>query len=411
VTEGSTIVCILGMHRSGTSMVAGLTNLLGVYLGPDDRMLGASRHNQKGYWEHRDIIAMNDRILARFGGDWRNVPDFPPRWETITELKDLKRDAQRVLDRDFSGQSLWGWKDPRTCLTLCFWQSFLPPIKHIIVLRNPVGVASSLERRDKLSRSDSVYLWLAYTAESLRASATKKRVLFCYEDFFENSAAELRRMAEFVGVRDRAAHDAFLSAAAAFVDESLDHSRDSAEDGSRIVADDPTAKALVSAQDVYQRLRTGALSMETALEICSEALDELRKHRDEVSSAKAREWQAMLQESARDIAAVVPASAAFLLADQNEWGTSRDFSGRTRVHFLEHNGEYWGAPADDASAIRELDRMRSDAGADFLVLARPAFWWLDHYAGFAAYLRSHFHSPLANDRVIVFDLRAKEKPQ
>ena len=33
-----TIVCILGMHRSGTSLVSRMLNVLGVELGPDEHL-------------------------------------------------------------------------------------------------------------------------------------------------------------------------------------------------------------------------------------------------------------------------------------------------------------------------------------------------------------------------------------
>ena len=63
-----TIVCILGMHRSGTSLLARI-NLLGVYLGPPNRLMPAAPENPKGFWEYQPIMELNNEILARLGGD------------------------------------------------------------------------------------------------------------------------------------------------------------------------------------------------------------------------------------------------------------------------------------------------------------------------------------------------------
>ena len=74
------VICTLGMHRSGTSLVARLLSLLGVHLGPDERVLTAGEDNPKGYWEHRSFVDLNDEILARFGGRWDQAPAWPASW-------------------------------------------------------------------------------------------------------------------------------------------------------------------------------------------------------------------------------------------------------------------------------------------------------------------------------------------
>ncbi len=77
---------------------------------------------------------------------------------------------------------------------------------------------------------------------------------------------------------------------------------------------------------------------------------------------------------------------------------------RGSVPFLEKDGQYWGPPGDDETAIRELERLRRD-GARFIAFVGPTFWWLEHYLGLAQYLRSSFCAVVENERVIVFDLR------
>lgn len=104
-----------------------------------------------------------------------------------------------------------------------------------------------------------------------------------------------------------------------------------------------------------------------------------------------------------EIAALVPAEARLILVDESSLG-SEVVSDRHAIPFLEREGQYWGAPADDETAIRELERLRR-AGAAFIVFAWPAFWWLDYYAGLRDYLGAKFRCALKNSRLIAFDLQ------
>ena len=55
---------------------------MGVYLGSDHVLMQPSPANPKGYWEHNDIVSLNDAILGRHGGSWDEPPTLPPGWET-----------------------------------------------------------------------------------------------------------------------------------------------------------------------------------------------------------------------------------------------------------------------------------------------------------------------------------------
>ena len=73
------IVCILGMHRSGTSLLTRMLNLIGVYLGPEQLLMHPNFANPRGFWEHDEIVSLNDEILRRLGGIWAEPPDIPTR--------------------------------------------------------------------------------------------------------------------------------------------------------------------------------------------------------------------------------------------------------------------------------------------------------------------------------------------
>lgn len=108
-----------------------------------------------------------------------------------------------------------------------------------------------------------------------------------------------------------------------------------------------------------------------------------------------------------NLTGLIPPGETFILVDDNQLGK---FEGGEfySLPFLEKNGEYWGLPADDDTAIRELERLRQD-GASYIAFAWVAFWWLDYYAQFADHLDSHFPCIFQNELLILFGLREKQE--
>jgi SAM-dependent methyltransferase len=130
------------------------------------------------------------------------------------------------------------------------------------------------------------------------------------------------------------------------------------------------------------------------------ALVHPRKHLESVESMR------RLSLTAADLAATLSPGEKFILADNEEF-RSLLTAGYRALPFLEHQGQYWGPPQDDATATRELERLRA-GGAGHLVIAWPAFWWLSYYREFANHVTRHFRRVLENDRLVIFDLRTAE---
>jgi len=104
---------------------------------------------------------------------------------------------------------------------------------------------------------------------------------------------------------------------------------------------------------------------------------------------------ARLQKATTEIEALLPSDARFALLDERLGLRSKAASERA-IPFPPWDS---GRPSDDAEAIELLERVRRE-GADFLVVLWEAFWWLDHYRGFA----SAFERVAETDTLIVFDL-------
>jgi len=112
-----------------------------------------------------------------------------------------------------------------------------------------------------------------------------------------------------------------------------------------------------------------------------------------------------LYEAAADLRATIPPGEKFVLVDEEQI-RSVLCSGYRAIPFLQRDGQYWGRPADDATAIEELERLRAD-GARFIAFAWPAFWWLRHYSIFHQHLQRRSRLLLQNDRFVIFDLQSQ----
>jgi hypothetical protein len=194
------VICIIGMHRSGTSMIARLLHQCGLYLGPDDQLLGAHDGNPEGHFEHTEFLNIDDALLQHLGGSWEFPPELKPGWEKDPSLEDLLTKARALLET-FSGKSSWGWKEPRTTILLPFWKSVIPNLRFVICVRSPLDVAKSLARRDRLTIERGVVLWNRYMRAAIEDTEGCPRMLTFYDDFFANGTAEADKLLRFCGLQ------------------------------------------------------------------------------------------------------------------------------------------------------------------------------------------------------------------
>lgn len=151
---------VIGMHRSGTSVVAQMLDRLGVYMGPQLGLPGVERHASappEVLAEAPPFLALNERLLARAGATWDVVDPFlkrrgDPRFEAVSvallgwaSFGSLRSQYLSPLPPGFEGP--WGWKDPRSSVTLPHWLRLFPRARILHVCRDPAGVVRSLHRR------------------------------------------------------------------------------------------------------------------------------------------------------------------------------------------------------------------------------------------------------------------------
>ena len=197
--EGRVVICLVGMHRSGTSMVARLLQRCGVYLGKEEDLGAPAPDNPRGFAENRYFVEINDAILARLRGGWDAPPEFVPGWQDLPEFEDLRQQALALI-ATMAGQPVWGWKDPRTTLTLPFWQALVPHLRVLVCVRHPLTVALSLHNRNFSSVASGLRLWRAYY-ETLNSSlSAMNRVVTHYDRYFDQPFPELFRVLGGLGL-------------------------------------------------------------------------------------------------------------------------------------------------------------------------------------------------------------------
>jgi len=181
------VICVLGMHRSGTSCLAGSLESWGVFLGDVWRQ---NAHNAKGSRESRAIMTLHDAVLAANGGSWFNPPSGA-EWNG-----EQRRELGQIIT-SFDQHSCWGFKDPRTLFVLDAWQEALPGLEFIGIFRHPIAVARSLQARDSVrfpDLIDGVKLWTQYNRRLLEFRATTEFPIVSFDADGDELSAKLESL-------------------------------------------------------------------------------------------------------------------------------------------------------------------------------------------------------------------------
>jgi len=152
---------VLGMHRSGTSLLSSLLDGCGVYFGEPEDFIPVNEENPRGFWERKAVRQLNDDMLHSMNADWDELLDYNPSLFDLEEHQGLMARAENVLSllHDESDGAIVGLKEPRFCLLMGAWSSALNQ-EHLalVVVRNPADVAYSLHRRNRMPMEVAYYL-------------------------------------------------------------------------------------------------------------------------------------------------------------------------------------------------------------------------------------------------------------
>lgn len=162
------VIVVLGMHRSGTSAVAGALTMLGG--GAPKHLMPSRPKNPRGFFELVPFMHFHNALLVSAGSHWQDWQKFNPAWYRSPHAGTLKQRAKKLFEAEFGQAPLPVLKDPRICRFLPFWVEVLKEMEAIprilIPVRSPLEVAHSLETRNGLPLTKGLLLWLRHVLDA-----------------------------------------------------------------------------------------------------------------------------------------------------------------------------------------------------------------------------------------------------
>lgn len=247
------LIVVLGMHRSGTSAITRGLEVLGVELG-DNLMSPMANNNSKGFFEDLDVVDLNISLLNHLGLDWHYVSPV-----TDSQVDDLIASgyllkATDLMRRKIAFKRPYGIKDPRLAKLIPFWKKVFKhcelDVGYVIVVRNPISVTKSLNKRDGLTSEKGYMLWLDHVLTPLLNTENTNRIAVDFDLFIENPAKQLGRISKTFNLSVNS--DDMSEYVRKFLDQELRHNINQPDD----LAKDPQIPQMV--RDLYAMLRTEA---------------------------------------------------------------------------------------------------------------------------------------------------------
>lgn len=186
---------ILGMHRSGTSLLTRIINLMGAYVGAEGTLVGFNQENPKGFWERKDVRTIDQDLLKTIEADWYKVAYFDLNKLTENDQAAFEQKA-RMIVLNLDAHRPWVLKDPRICLLLPLWRPLLEAPICIHIYRSPLQVAQSLRTRNGFPIHFGVALWEKYTLAALENSRNLPRLFVSHHRLLEQPLETVRVLYE-----------------------------------------------------------------------------------------------------------------------------------------------------------------------------------------------------------------------
>ncbi len=194
------LILILGMHRSGTSLLSRSMATFGAKHG--ENLLPSTPANKKGHWEDRDIYLLNEAILEHLSQTWYSV-DFVTK-EDLNSLHEAGffQQAKDLLQSKINNFDIYALKEPRITKLLPFWNQVFRDldisVKFVFAFRHPYSVAKSLEKRYKFPLDYGMFLWYSYNIFVLKELEGKEAFFVNYDNFLEDTEKYLKLLEIFL---------------------------------------------------------------------------------------------------------------------------------------------------------------------------------------------------------------------
>lgn len=245
-------IVVLGMHRSGTSALAGILARLGCDL--PVATMPANEFNPKGFYESLKVYNMNDAILTSGGSRWDDWQAFNPDWIKSPKGDEFLDRGAEVLSEEYGKSRLFVLKDPRICRLMPFWTQLfqgqnIQPV-YVLTHRNPLEVSRSLEEREGWSLAAGLLLWLRHVLEAEAGSRGAVRCFTSYDRLLAGWAGVMTKIQNSTGIHFPRFSGSVVDDVDDFLSSDLRHSVEGAE----AVVDNPMISRWVGGTfDILER--------------------------------------------------------------------------------------------------------------------------------------------------------------
>lgn len=189
-----TCILILGMHRSGTSALTGVLNLLDVNLG--SKLVGNNKSNEKGHFENQHFLDINKKFIEQIDCSWDDTFYCESKLNKIKDTSDI----EAIIKQEFGHCTLFAIKDPRLVFLFPLYKRTLSSmginVKIIIPFRHPSEVALSLKSRNKFCLEKSYLLWANHYLSAEKLSRDLPRVFTCFDELLKSPQIPIKQLDE-----------------------------------------------------------------------------------------------------------------------------------------------------------------------------------------------------------------------
>lgn len=191
-------IIVLGMHRSGTSVVSRALMALGINFG--STLIPPQEYNPKGIFEDEEVNTLNEALLEEIGCSWKTI--IIPKKHPKQIIDRYHEKATKIFSKKFSENSILGLKEPRITRLLPFWENVFmdteASTQYVLANRNPMSVADSLKKRNNIPLAHALALWVVYQLDGLAALIRNGGIIVDYDSILENPKKELYRLSIFL---------------------------------------------------------------------------------------------------------------------------------------------------------------------------------------------------------------------
>ncbi len=242
------IAIVLGMHRSGTSVLAKL--LIDLGYDPGENLMPASEENPLGYFEDLIIHDLNNRILDFLFLRWDQIEDVSNRRiDLAVDLvwENFGQESTGIIEQKLGKSGKIMIKDPRLTILLKFWLKVLDQFKaqkhYFLAVRNPLEVSASLNKRNNMSEKNALQLWYYYNYSCL-TDLDERLCIVRFGKLISDPENEVNRILNHIHVKHRNTENLLNNFVNSFVDKKQIHHHSTARELINKTANIPEIESL-----------------------------------------------------------------------------------------------------------------------------------------------------------------------